>query len=113
VVRGLRGTLEAVGLRQPSTSEFIKRIIALPGERVEGRDGAVFVDGLRLVEPYLPTTTRTSDFAAVTVPEDAVWVMGDNRTGSADSRSFGAVEVDTVVGRAVWRVWPPPRIAFL
>lgn len=113
VVRGLRGALEAVGLRQPSTSDFIKRVIALPGEQVEGREGAVFIDGLRLVEPYLPEGTRTSDFAPVTLPDGTVWVMGDNRTGSSDSRSFGPVDTDTIVGRAVWRVWPPPRAAFL
>ncbi|HUF32791.1 MAG TPA: signal peptidase I [Acidimicrobiales bacterium] len=113
VVRGLRVTLEAVGLRQPSTSDFIKRVIALPGEQVEGREGSVWIDGFRLVEPYLPEGTRTSDFDPVTLPDGTVWVMGDNRTGSSDSRSFGPVDTDTIVGRAVWRVWPPLRVAFL
>ncbi len=113
VVRGLHGLLEAVGLRQPSTEEYIKRVIALPGERVEGRDGSVYVDGRRLVEPYLPGTATVADFEPVTVPAGELWVMGDNRSNSADSRTFGTIGDDTVVGRATHRVWPPTRTAFL
>jgi signal peptidase I len=73
----------------------------------------VFVDGRRLVEPYLPDGTYTSDFGPVTVEADRLWVMGDNRGNSADSRVFGQIEQDTIVGRAILRVWPPTRIAFL
>jgi signal peptidase I len=113
VVRGLHGLLEAVGLRQPSTEEYIKRVIALPGEQVEGREGSVFVDGRRLVEPYLPASTRTLDFEPETVPDGELWVMGDNRSNSSDSRVFGPIDDETVVGRATHRVWPPTRTAFL
>ena len=112
-VRLLLGAGEAIGLRQPSTEEFIKRVVALPGERVEGRDSRVYVDGRLLVEPYLRPGTPTSAFGPVVVPEDHLWVMGDNRTNSSDSRSFGTIEQVTVVGRAVLRVWPPDRTAFL
>jgi signal peptidase I len=107
------GALEAVGLRQPSTEEFIKRVVALPGEVVEGRDGRVYVDGRLLVEPYLLAGTVTGPFDPVEVPDGHLWVMGDNRGNSSDSRAFGAVEQETVVGRAVLRVWPPTRTAFL
>ena len=69
--------------------------------------------GVRLVEPYLPNGTVTSDFGPVTVEPDHLWVMGDNRGNSADSRVFGQIEQDTIVGRAIARVWPPTRIAFL
>jgi signal peptidase I len=112
-IRFGRGVLEAIGLRQPSTEEFIKRVVGLPGEVVEGREGRVFVDDRALVEPYLPPGTATSDFGPVAVPEGRVWVMGDNRRNSRDSRAFGAVDADTVVGRAFSRIWPPGRVAFL
>jgi len=109
----LRDVLEGVGLRRPGDEELIKRIIALPGETVEGRDGRVFIDGRELVEPYLPPGTMTSDFAARIVPEGTVWMMGDNRSNSMDSRAFGFVEESAIVGRAIARVWPPGRTAFL
>ena len=113
VVKAVRGLGEAVGMVQPSTEEFIKRVIALPGEVVEGRGGQVYVDGRLLLEPYLPEGVTTSDFAAVEVPAGQLWVMGDNRGASADSRVFGPVAADTVVGRAVLKVWPPARASFL
>jgi signal peptidase I len=112
-VRALKTVAEALLLRQPEVEEFIKRVVALPGETVEGRDGRVWINGLPLVEPYLADTVRTSDFAPVTIEPGHVWVMGDNRSNSADSRVFGQVEVDTIVGRAFLRVWPPQRTAFL
>ena len=112
-MKALKTLAEALLLRQPEIEEFIKRVIALPGETVEGRDGHVFVDGVRLVEPYLPEGTVTSDFGPVTVEADKLWVMGDNRGNSADSRVFGQIEQKTIVGRAIARVWPPTRIAFL
>ena len=112
-VKAIKGVLEAIGLRQPSTEEYIKRIIGLPGETVQGKDGAVFVNGNELVEPYLPGGTFTSDFGPITVPKDQLWVMGDNRGNSADSRVFGTIEEDKIVGRAIVRAWPPGRAGFL
>ncbi len=112
-VRAVHTVLEAVLLREPQPEEYIKRVIALPGETVEGKDGAVYVDGQRLVEPYLPPGTVTSDFGPEHVDPGHLWVMGDNRTNSSDSRVFGQVEQGTVVGRAMFRVWPPWRTAFL
>lgn len=111
--RLLRSIGEAVGVVQPSTDEFIKRVIGLPGETVEGRDGHVFVNGRQLLEPYLQPSVFTSEFEPTTVPKGRLWVMGDNRAGSKDSRSFGAVLRSTVVGRAVIKVWPPSSISFL
>jgi signal peptidase I len=113
VSRSVDTVLEALLLRQPGVEEFIKRVIALPGETVEGRDGRVWIDGRPLVEPYLPEGTVTNDFAPVEVGEGRVWVMGDNRANSSDSRVFGEVDVDEIVGRAFVRVWPPGRTAFL
>jgi len=112
-LRIIHDVLEAVGLRQPPDTELIKRVIALPGESVEGRDGKVYIDGHELIEPYLREGTPTSDFPAQTVPAGHLWMMGDNRTNSMDSRVFGPVPIDSVVGRALARVWPPTRVAFL
>ena len=112
-VRALKTLAEALLLRQPEIEEFIKRVIGLPGETVEAHDGHVFIDGVRLAEPYLPAGTVTSDFGPVTVEPGHLWVMGDNRGNSADSRVFGQIEQRTIVGRAIARVWPPTRIAFL
>ena len=100
-------------LFQPSTHEYIKRVVALPGERVEARKGRILINGKRLVEPYLPPGTTTRDFTVRVVPDRQLWVMGDNRSNSEDSRVFGPIRRSTVVGRAVVRVWPVQRISFL
>src|SRR3954453_4750660 len=92
---------EAVGLVQPDKDEFIKRVIGLPGETVEGHDGHVFVNGRRLIEPYLPAGVVTDDFPATVVPSGHLWVMGDNRGDSEDSRIFGPILRSKVVGRTV------------
>ena len=112
-VRFVRTIVQSIGLAAPSTDEYIKRVVALPGERVEAHDGRVFVDGLELIEPYLPAGTTTSEFAAVVVPPETLWVLGDNRGSSADSRIFGPVPQSTVVGRAFARVWPLNHTSFL
>jgi signal peptidase I len=112
-VRAAKTLAEALLLRQPDTEEFIKRVIGLPGETVEGHDGFVFVNGSVLIEPYLPKGTVTSDFGPIRVEKDKLWVMGDNRGNSADSRVFGQIQQRSIVGRAILRVWPPSRVAFL
>lgn len=111
--RIVKGFLESIGLSTPSTEEYIKRVIGLPGERVEGRDGRVYVNGRELVEPYLPQGPTTRDFDARILGDDELFVMGDNRENSADSRIFGPIKASTVVGRAFVRVWPLPDGAFL
>ncbi len=108
-----KGILESVGLSTPSTEEYIKRVVGLPGEQVEGRDGRVYVNGQELIEPYLPQGPTTRDFAPRTLGADELWVMGDNRENSSDSRVFGPIKEDTIVGRAFVKVWPPPDLAFL
>jgi signal peptidase I len=109
----VRNIFESIGVLQPSTEEYIKRVIGLPGETVQGKDGHVFINGQELVEPYLPPGVTTSDFGPLVVPKGGLWVMGDNRSNSSDSRVFGPIRRNTVVGRAILRVWPPGRAAFL
>lgn len=105
--------LEATGLGRPDEDQLIKRVVALPGETVEARDGQVLIDGTPLVEPYLPLDLVVPAFEARQVPADHVFVLGDNRTNSQDSRVFGPVPVDDIVGRAIAVVWPPGRAGFL
>lgn len=107
--------LEAVALRRPGDRELIKRVIGLPGETIQATGGRVLVGGVPLVEPYLPEGVTTGDFGPITVPAGRVFVMGDNRPNSHDSRyaDIGTIDVETIVGRAIARVWPLSRRAFL
>lgn len=108
-----REALQALGVVKPREKELIKRVIGLPGETISGRDGTVYVDGRPLREPYLDDTEATGTFSAVEVPDGHLFVMGDNRGNSKDSRRFGPVDQALVVGRAILLVWPPDRTAFL
>ena len=104
---------EGIGFAQPENEDFIKRVIALPGETIEIRDNVVYIDGEPLDEPYLTLEARrhNGDLQARTVPEDSLFVMGDNRGNSADSRyGLGFVPVERVVGRAFVVIWPPSSI---
>jgi signal peptidase I len=105
--------LEAVGITKPQKTILIKRVIALPGETVEGRSGHVYIDGRLLIEPYLPPDVVTETFAPTTVPDGQLWVMGDNRSDSEDSHIFGPITESSVIGRAIMKVWPPGDTSFL
>jgi signal peptidase I len=93
---------------------LIKRVIGLPGDSVQLRDGSVYVNGVRLEEPYLfseggaaqPTDPESDEQSQWLVPAGDVFVMGDHRQSSADSRTFGPVDLGLVVGRAWLRYWP-------
>jgi signal peptidase I len=93
--------------------DLIKRVIGLPGDVIEGRDGHVYINGRQLNEPYLPAEARVGKFERQTVPKGDIFVMGDNRGSSRDSRSFGPISEDLVVGRAFVRVWPLSDLSFL
>jgi len=95
---------------------FIKRVIGLAGETIEIKDGAVYVDGTRLDEPYtydLAPTTANEEPARWVIPEGELFVMGDHRAASADSRAFGPIERSTVIGRAWLRYWPISTLGIL
>ena len=86
--------------------DLVKRVIALPNETVEGHDNQVFVNGKALPEPYLPDGVVTSTFGPERIPPGHIWVMGDNRSNSSDSRVFKSVDQDRIIGRAFVRIWP-------
>lgn len=100
--------LEGLGLRTPE-NDFIKRVIATEGQTIEIKDGAVYVDGKKLDEPYLHDRFPMPNFAPVEVSDGKVFVMGDNRSNSQDSRFFGAIPQSSIVGKAFVLIWPPGR----
>jgi signal peptidase I len=89
------------------SKSFIKRVIGLPGETVEVRQGIVYVNGGSIHEPYVPPQYEdVSDFGPVRVPRNSYFVMGDHRISSNDSRVFGPVSQRFIYGRAVFAYWP-------
>jgi signal peptidase I len=139
-IRYVQNALSFIGFVPPDENDLVKRVIAVGGQTVECRaTTGLTVDGKRLDEPYLDSTTMMADskiypclgseFGPVKVPDDRLWVMGDNRTHSADSRAhcgktpadvqrglmctcdpmLGTVPVDNVIGKARFIAWPPSR----
>lgn len=108
--RGVWGAIthwlgQGLGFSPPDNEDYIKRVIGEPGDVVSARNGDVYVNDVRISEPYLEE--RTARFPETTVPEGKLFVMGDNRSNSLDSRfTLGFVPVDRVVGKAVWIIWP-------
>jgi len=91
---------------------LIKRVVGLPGETLEIRDGVVFIDGKALDEPYVNGVPRGS-YPATKIPDGYIFVMGDNRNNSNDSRSFGPIPIDHIVGHAWMRYWPLHDFSFM
>ena len=87
---------------------YIKRVIGLPGEHIEIRDGNVYINGELLQEEYLRegVTTNSTIFTELTVPDGYIFVMGDNRSDSMDSRNFGCIPVSKVESKVCLRFWP-------
>jgi signal peptidase I len=100
-----RGDVVVIRMPERGPELLIKRVIGLAGETLEARDGVVYIDGQPLDEPYLVRKT-SGNYGPTTVPEGNVFVMGDNRGASNDSRIFGPVPLDRVVGRAWVSYWP-------
>jgi len=86
--------------------DYIKRIIALPGERVGVNDGVVYVDGLPLLEPYIKQPPSYT-YSVEIIPENEYWVLGDNRNNSNDSHTGWTVPRENIIGKAWLIIWPP------
>ena len=93
------------------SGDQVERVIGLPGETVSEQTGRVLIDGKPLKEPYVKAANRDSQTAAWHVPAGSYFLMGDNRTRSCDSRKFGSVAKQAIVGRVVLTYWPFDRIS--
>lgn len=98
--------------RQPSQF-FIKRVIGLPGDKVEIKNSAVWINGSTLGETYLPQPLATAPDAITILGVDEYFVLGDNREASSDSRAWGSLKEHFIVGRTLLRLWPLTRIGTL
>jgi len=108
-----RAVAQSLGGTPPGSEDLIKRVVGVPGDVVEGRNGKLWRNGRQVVEPYLPPNTFTSDFGPVRVKPGRYWVMGDNREDSADSRYFGQIPRSALVGHAFIKVWPVNHVGGL
>lgn len=92
---------------------FVKRIVGLPGEQVSERGGVVYIDGQRLIEPYVdPSRRGNSSESWPRIPANHYFLLGDNRTHSCDSRTWGTVPRSSLIGPAMLTYWPPSRVSF-
>ena len=107
-----RGDVIVFRYPKDPSRDFVKRVIGLPGETVEIHRGAVKIDGEALEEPYLEERDLSS-LGPTLVPPESYFVMGDNRDGSSDSRHWGTVPLENIVGKVLVRYWPPFEFSFL
>lgn len=92
---------------------YVKRLVGLPGERIALRDGVVFVDGKQIPEDYIDPERRSSDnYGPLELGADQYFMMGDNRAASCDSRIWGPITREEMVGPVLMVYWPPNRISF-
>jgi signal peptidase I len=103
-----RGDIVVFEYPRDTSRDFIKRVIGLPGETVAARNHQVLINGVPLEEPYLPEPARAqmTDMPPTQVPPNTVFVMGDNRGNSSDSRSWGPLPLNRIVGQAWFTYWP-------
>ncbi|KKR34462.1 MAG: Signal peptidase I [Candidatus Gottesmanbacteria bacterium GW2011_GWC2_39_8] len=99
--------------------DYIKRIIGVPGDKIKVENQTVFVNGAPINEPYIADKTNLfggsyiKEGEEITVPKGYLWVMGDNRPHSSDSREFGPIKESDIIGRAFFRYWPPTVLGLI
>lgn len=109
-----RGDVVVFWYPKDRSKSFIKRVLGVPGDRVEILRGAVYVNGARVEEPYLdPVYRDDKSYGAVVVPWNEYFVLGDHRNSSNDSRSWGFVDRELIYGKAVFSYWPVSRVGLV
>jgi signal peptidase I len=98
---------------RPGSDPFIKRIVAVGGDTIEVRDGYLYVNGARQEEQYIKEYPIVGDFRQTVIPQGYIWAMGDNRNNSGDSRVFGPVSLDAIMGEAFAIYWPLTHLSGL
>lgn len=106
-----RGDIIVINVRT-SDIPYIKRVIGLPGEVLEVRNNRVYINGVVLSESYISEITQ-GDYGPVTIPDEQVFVMGDNRRSSRDSRAVGTIPFDDIIAKAWFRIWPLGDFGFI
>ncbi|AUS98739.1 signal peptidase I [Clostridium thermosuccinogenes] len=102
-----KGSFKFLPVPDPNEIDYIKRVIGLPGDVVDIKDGSVYVNGEKLDEPYAKGRTEPYGMEfPITIPENKVFVLGDNRENSSDSRQIGLIDFDRIKGKAVFRIYP-------
>ena len=104
-----RGDIIVLNPPLSSSQPYIKRVIGLGGESISFKNGYVFVNGEQLVEPYIDgaiTRCNGTPYCSIDVPDGYVYVLGDNRDNSSDSRAFGLVKIEDIIGKAWFTNWP-------
>ncbi|MBI4040207.1 signal peptidase I [Candidatus Daviesbacteria bacterium] len=112
---------EVLILHSPRNPDIIliKRVVGLPRERIKLSGGKVYINGQLDTEPYLDPSLTTAggsflpEDEEITIPDGQYFVMGDNRSASSDSREFGTVKLDEIIGQAWFRYWPPDRVRLI
>lgn len=101
------GTFKYLPFPDPNEIDYIKRVIGVPGDVIDIKNGSVYVNGKKLDEPYAKGTTEKygMDFP-IRIPPDKVFVLGDNRENSSDSRQIGLIDFNRIRGKAVFRIYP-------
>lgn len=95
-----------------ATEDYIKRVVGMAGDKLEIRDHTTYVNDQPLYEPYV-LEKSLNDFGPIVIPADSVFVMGDNRNNSADSREWGFLPAQNITGRSLFRYWPMDQIGAL
>lgn len=110
-----RGDIIVLKYPRAETQEFIKRIMAVPGDTIQLKNGSVYLNGEKIIEPYIPTDTETDgagylrEGEILKIEEKQYIVFGDNRINSSDSRQWGPITRAEIVGKTFFRYWPPNR----
>jgi signal peptidase I len=99
--------------RTEQIKDLVKRVVGLPGDVMQARNGQVYINDRLLREPYLPKGTTTDNLPRTVIPPGHYFMMGDNRAASSDSRVFGPIPRSTIIGRAFVKMWPFNRLGFL